>query len=110
MAGRPSKKPLVNVDQLKQCAAKNWSNKEIAVFFRVSTDTIERHFAAELKEGRESGKAKLRDLQWKRAMEGSDRMIIHMSEHQLGETPQSKTTLNSGESGFKIVIEDYTKK
>lgn len=106
---RPSKGAKIDSEQVRRCAEKMWSLTEIAAFFKVSTDTIERHFAPLIKEARESGRAKLRDLQWKRALEGSDRMILHMSEHHLGEVPQSKNEL-SGEAGFKIEIIDYSKK
>lgn len=91
---RPTKWTKVDVEQLRQCAQKQWSNVEIAAHFRVSTDTIERHFAAIIKEARESGRAKLRDLQWKRALEGSDRMIMHMSEHYLGQHTKAQLDIN----------------
>jgi len=108
--GRPPKWDKIDPDQVRQCAIKLWKNEEIAAFFQVSVDTIERHFAGVLADARQNGKAKIRDLQWKRALEGSDRMILHLSEHHLGEHPVQKNELSTGEAGFKIVIEDYAKK
>lgn len=105
-AGRPRKWDKIDVEQLRKCAEKFWSVPEIAAFFKVSHDVIERHFASIIAEARESGRAKLRDLQWKRALEGSDRMIIHMSEHKLGEVPQAKNEV-TGESSINIRILDY---
>lgn len=88
---RPRKK--IDVEQLIKCAEKQWHIREIAAFFRVSHDTIQRRYASIIEEARNSGKAKLRDLQWKRALEGSDTMIKHMSEHYLDQHSRSKIDL-----------------
>jgi len=88
--GRPPKWTEIDPEQVRKCAEKQWKITEIAAFFRVSTDTIERHFAPILLEARESGRAKIRDLQWKRALEGSDTMIKHLSEHYLGQYAKSE--------------------
>lgn len=83
MAGRPRKQ--VDLDLLEKLAAKQWSDREIAATLNVSVDTLHRHFAEHIEKGRQSGQAKLRDLQWKRALEGSDRVLLHMSAHYLGQ-------------------------
>lgn len=108
--GRPSKGAEIDPEQVRQCAMKLWKIEEIAAFFRVSTDTINRHFASLIAEARQSGKAKIRDLQWKRALEGSDTMIKHLAEHHLDEHTKNRNEISTGEGGFKIVIEDWTKK
>jgi AraC-like DNA-binding protein len=82
--GRPE--APIDAEHLKKLAERQWSVVEIAAFFGVSHDTIERRFAEEIAASRHRGCAKIRDLQWKRAMEGSDRIIIHMSEQYLGQT------------------------
>jgi hypothetical protein len=79
--GRPP--AAVNREELMKLAERQWTVGEIAAFFRVSRDTIERRFAADIIEAKERGVAKLRDLQWRRAMEGSDKIIVHMSKHYL---------------------------
>ena len=99
--GRP--RIEINSEQVKQLAAKQWKVTEIASFFGVDRCLIDRRFAKELIEGRESGKAKLRDLQWKRALEGSDRVIIHMSKHYLGQN--EKIDLESTVKTSKGIIE-----
>jgi hypothetical protein len=88
---RPRK--MIDEEQLRKCAEKQWSTREIAAFFRVSTDTIERRYAAIVEEARQSGRAKLRDLQWARALNGSDTMLKHMSEHYLDQTPRTKISI-----------------
>ena len=55
--------------------------------------TVERRFASIIEESRHGGTAKLRDLQWKKAIDGSDRMIIHMSEHYLKQHQNLKVDL-----------------
>jgi AraC-like DNA-binding protein len=101
--GRPSKKGNVDLDQLRQCAQKQWNDKEIAAHFKISVDTLERHFAEEIAAARQTGRAKLRDLQWKRALEGSDTMIKHMSEHYLDQ--HNKTKISLEEAWDQLPIE-----
>jgi hypothetical protein len=81
-AGRPKIK--LDVEKLKKCAEKQWTNEEIGAFFGVSKDTIERNYAADVHEARHNGKAKLRDLIWQRALNGSDRMLEHAANRFLG--------------------------
>lgn len=105
--GRPPKWTNVDLDQLRQCAQKQWNDKEIAAHFKISVDTLDRHFAEEIAAARQTGKAKLRDLQWKRALEGSDTMIKHMSEHYLDQHSRQRIDLD------KIPeeqLKDYLKK
>lgn len=82
-AGRPKKK--INVQQLELLAEKQWHAREIAAFFRVNESTIKRRFTPLIEECKQRGKAKLRDLQWRRALDGSDRILLHMSKHYLGQ-------------------------
>jgi hypothetical protein len=109
MANEPIKRkpgrPRIEIDseQVKALAAKQWKTTEIAAFFGVDRSLIERRFGAELIEGKQSGCAKLRDLQWKRALEGSDRVIIHMSKHYLGQN--EKIDLESTVKTSKGIIE-----
>jgi len=86
------KKPI-DEEQLRKCAEKQWTVREIAAFFRVSHDTIQRRYASVIEEARQSGRAKLRDLQWARAVNGSDTMLKHMSEHYLDQTPRTKISI-----------------
>lgn len=76
-------KAPIDKEVLEKLAERQWTEIEIAAFFKVSTDTIRRRFASLIDECRQRGKAKLRDLQWKRALEGSDKILLHMSKHYL---------------------------
>lgn len=88
---RPRKQ--INEEQLRKCAEKLWSITELAAFFNVSTDTLHRRYAAIIEDARQNGKAKLRDFQWKRVMEGSDTILKHMSEHYLDQHSKSKISI-----------------
>lgn len=82
--GRPVKP--IDEEQVYKLAKKHWSYEEIGAFFNVSDDTIKRRFKDLVATARLEGNAYIKDLQWKRAMEGSDKMILHLSEQRLGET------------------------
>lgn len=86
--GEPKKK--IDVLQVEHLAEKQWTITEIAAHFRVNEKTIRRRFAGQIEEARQRGRTRLRDLQWKRAMEGSDRILVHMSEHYLDQTKTLK--------------------
>lgn len=89
---RPLKK--IDLEQLDKCAEKQWTITEIAAFFRVNPRTIyARRYLARIEEARQRGLTKLRDLQWKRALEGSDRMIEHMSKHYLNQHDRQRIEL-----------------
>ena len=90
-AGRTKVK--IDVEQLEKCAEKQWSLEEIAAFFRCSTKTLERNFVGIIEEAKKRGRTKLRDLQWQRALAGSDRMIEHMSKHYLGQHERNKVDI-----------------
>jgi Zn-dependent peptidase ImmA (M78 family) len=102
---RPRK--VIDIEQLRKCAEKQWHIVEIAAFFRVSVDTIRRRYADIIEESKQAGKAKLRDLQWKRALEGSDTMIKHMSEHYLEQHTRQRIDLDKVP---EEQIQEYLKK
>lgn len=79
-------RPKIPIDEEKlvKCAEKQWTDEEIAAFFKVSIDTIHRRYADQIDQARHSGKAKLRDLIWQRALNGSDRMLEHAANRFLG--------------------------
>ena len=79
----------IDPEILCKLAERQWTVPEIAAFFGVSRDTIERRFAEKVTQSRHNGAAKLRDLQWKKAIQGDSRMIIHMSKHYLGQRDNS---------------------
>lgn len=79
-------RPPVDIDLkiLANIAERQWTITEIAAFLNVSTDTIYRRgYLPLIEEARERGKAKLRDMQWKKAGEGDRDMIKWLGKQYL---------------------------
>lgn len=93
----PKKEERKPIDQtaLEKMAEKGWTVKEIAASFHVDPTTIYRRYATLIEECRQRGTAKVRDLQWQRALQGSDKMILHMSKHLLGQHDKIEASVSS---------------
>ncbi len=93
-------RPKAPLDPLvvQRMAEKHWSIEEIAGTLGVNRTTIRRRFGAKMEEWRASGRAKLRDLQWKKALDGDTRMILHMSKHMLSQHEKLEQTITSNNS------------
>jgi len=92
---------------------------EVASWFKCSPDTIElrvkEHYLDEDGNGRTftdvfgslrgNGKIALRRQQFQRAMNGSDKMLIHLGKHYLGQTDKVEHT---GKDGGPIQTDDLT--
>ena len=80
-------RPRKTIDPLKviELASKSLTVEEIAATLDVSADTLTRHYAEQLARGRELCNASLRKRQYERAIEGSDKMLIHLGKNRLGQ-------------------------
>jgi hypothetical protein len=110
--GRLKKADYEGIDrqEVKKLAGMMCTNPEIASFFDVSEDTIERHFAGELAGWRHFGHCSLRRSQWIKALEGHSGdtvMLKHLGRCYLGQgdEPQDK----SQQPYFKAFVEDINK-
>lgn len=85
--GRKPGRPKADIDpvKLRKLAEIHCTVDEIAAVMGCSKDTLERRFAAVIREGKEQGKMSLRRLQWKRAQAGSDKMLIWLGKQLLGQ-------------------------
>jgi hypothetical protein len=83
---------IIRIDPecVRQLAARFWSPAEIGAFFGVSRQTIVNRFAQIIADGRQDGRAEIRDLQWKAARRGSERILLHMSQVHLHENPAQR--------------------
>lgn len=90
-------RPLKDIDatEVVKLAAMQCTTREIAAFFDCSIDTIERRFAAELAKGRESGKIKLRRLQWQAAEKLDRTILIWLGKQLLGQRDKADVELTS---------------
>lgn len=84
-------KAEINAKQVQKLATLGTKVSEIADFFGVSRDTIERRFAAELTKGRAALRESLRAAQIKAAKRGNPAMLIWLGKQYLG---QSDSTLD----------------
>jgi len=94
------KKPI-DAEQVRKLARLSASHAEIGAVLGCSADTLERRFAAAIKEGRESGKMSLRRKQFKLAMEGNVTMLIWLGKQYLDQRDK-QTHEHSGPDGKPI--------
>src|SRR5213082_3364216 len=80
---RPRK--TLNNLQLTKLAALGATVGEMADFFGVSPDTLERRFAGQIAKGRSNLKIRLRRLQLRAAEKGSVAMLIFLGKALLGQ-------------------------
>lgn len=70
---------------------------EIASVVGCSIDTLERRFAATIKEGQNRGKTSLRRWQYQAAEKGNTAMLIWLGKQHLGQSDKQEQTLNSNQ-------------
>jgi hypothetical protein len=85
---RPKKYNL-DTKQIEQLASFGCTNVEIASFFGCSENTI-RRYGEFLTKGRDKGKIKLRQLQWRSAEKGNVTMQIWLGKQILGQTDKQE--------------------
>ena len=96
---RPKKYNL-DTDKVEQLAGFGCTNREIASFFDCSETTLTRNYGDFLIKGREKGKIRLRQLQWRAAERGNTTMLIWLGKQVLG---QSEKTEHSWENPIEGV-------
>ena len=113
---RPLKK--IDTEQLEKLASMHCTVPEMAAFFSVSRDTLERRYAAIIAKGRETGKTRLRKAQWEAALKGNIVMMIFLGKQYLAQSDKLEQTIADGDleakkaklqelvSEFKAMIED----
>jgi transposase len=102
---RPKK--AVDPDGVIKLASYHCTTKEIAAFFDVSTDTIQRRFAAQLEKGYEIGKIQLRKGLWELAAKHNLGALIWLSKQHLGmsEKTESKVDANISASAPQLTVD-----
>lgn len=96
--GRPEAK--INIEDFEKLAALQCTQTELAAFFEVSVDTIQRRIASDQKyadaweRGRESGKMSLRRMQFESAKNGNVTMQIWLGKQYLGQQDHVASDVN----------------
>lgn len=86
----------IDPEQVRKLSAIGATIAEIAAFFDVSRDTIERHFREQIDAGKEIGRVRLRKRQYDLAMSGNATMLIWLGKQMLGQTDKTQTTTLDG--------------
>ena len=86
---RPKKHNL-DTEKVEQLAGFGCTNTEIASFFGCSENTIRRSYGEYLTKGRDKGKIRLRQLQWRAAVRGNVSMMIWLGKQVLGQTDRQE--------------------
>lgn len=87
---RPKKK--IDEDALEKLVHIGCTTEELAFFFGVSRDTLERRYAALIAKGRATAKIRLRKIQFDIAKKGSAIMAIFLGKQMLGQTDKVETS------------------
>ena len=101
--GRPKKYNL-DTKQVEQLAGYGCTDTEIASFFNISRTTLERNYEQYLTKGRESGKIRLRQMQWASAKKGNVAMLIWLGKQLLGQTDKQEINHVDLPEGFNVEL------
>jgi hypothetical protein len=105
-AGRPKKE--LNEDEVFKLASYGCTQEEIGDFFGCAHSVISRNYAQAYNLGKASVRKNVRMWQMRRALKGSDTMLIHLGKHYLGQTdkpapePEAKETPATDENGTTL--------
>ena len=89
--GRP-KKYDIDTDKIEQLSGFGCTNVEISSFFGCSESTLTRNYGVFLTKGREKGKIRLSQLQWRAAEKGNTSMLIWLGKQILGQTDRTEVS------------------
>jgi hypothetical protein len=97
-------RPLKDIDgeMVRKLAKMGCTQEDIAEFFDCAHSVISERFRQDFHQGRAESKISLRRMQWRSAMRGSDRMLIHLGKTYLGQTDRLDVT--SGNNALRTVF------
>lgn len=100
--GRPPKQ--IDENEVYKLAQLWCTHEEIAAHVDCSVDTLDRHFAEIIKKGKEEGKASLRRMQWRSALDGNVSMQIWLGKVIL----KQKEEVNVDSSVKELILRGFT--
>ena len=86
---RPKKHNL-DTEKVEQLAGFGCTNTEIASFFGCDESLIRKSYSEYLSKGRDKGKIRLRQLQWRAAERGNVSMMIWLGKQVLSQTDKQE--------------------
>ena len=84
------KKYNIDKEQVEKLSALGCTNTEIASFFGCEDSLISKSYSRNVTKGKEKGKIRLRQMQWKSAERGSVPMLIWLGKQVLGQTDRQE--------------------
>jgi len=100
---RPKKYNIDNKD-VEKLASYGCSVREIANYFGCSEDLIKKSYSQFVTKGKDKGKIRLRQMQWRAAENGSVPMLIWLGKQILGQTDQPTMFEDELVEGFDIEV------
>ena len=86
------KKYDIDPEKVEQLAGFGCSNTEIASFFGCDESLIRKSYSENLIKGRDKGKIRLRQLQWRAAERGNTSVLIWLGKQILGQTDKTEVS------------------
>ena len=86
------KKYDIDTKQVEQLDSYGCTVREVANFFGCSEDLIKKSYSQFMTKGKDSGKIRLRKLQWNAAEKGNVPMLIWLGKQVLGQTDKQELT------------------
>ena len=84
------KKYKIDKTQVEKLASYGCTNSEIASFFGCDESLISKSYSRNITKGKEKGKIRLRQMQWKSAERGNVSMLIWLGKQVLGQTDRQE--------------------
>ena len=84
------KKYKLPTDKVEQLASFGCTNREIASYFECSESLLSKSYSSFITKGRDKGKIRLRQLQYKAAERGNTSMLIWLGKQILGQTDKQE--------------------
>lgn len=106
MAKRGPKFKKLDEVELEKLAMMQCTTAEIAAWFKVSSDTIERNYAAIIKRGRDMGNISLKRRLFQKVQEGELGAIIWFSKNFTGMSDKIEQKVQHKVTEFKLGFAD----
>ena len=97
------KKYNIDTEQVEKLASFGCTNIEIASVFGCDESLIRKSYSEFLIKGREKGKVRLRQLQWKAADKGNVTMLIWLGKQVLGQVEKSEVKWENPVDGVEFI-------
>ena len=97
------KKYDIDTEKVEQLAGFGCTNTEIASFFGCSKSLLTKSYSTNLAKGRDKGKIRLRQLQWRAAERGNTTMLIWLGKQVLGQSEKTEHSWENPIDGIEFI-------